>query len=99
MARPRRRQILADLPTINICTAYRHQGKTLTHFPGSAEVLQEVEPIYETCPGFEGPIDNCRSFADLPAQAKAYVQRIEAFINVPVRIISVGPRRDQTLIR
>ena len=91
--------VLSDFDELKICTGYRHRGATLDAFPADAHVLAEVEPVYETLPGFAGPIDECRRFDDLPEAARNYVRFIETFIGVPVRVISVGPRRDQTLLR
>jgi adenylosuccinate synthase len=91
--------VLAGLPKLKICTGYRHGGKVLGAFPSDAAVLAQVEPIYDEVPGFAGPISGCRRYSDLPAEAKAYVSRIEKEVGVPVRVVSVGPRRDQTLVR
>lgn len=91
--------VLAGFDQLRLCVAYRHNGQTLTHFPADAEVLQAVEPVYETLPGFSEQIDACRDYNQLPAAAKEYVRFIEQFIEVPVVIASVGPRRSQTLFR
>jgi adenylosuccinate synthase len=91
--------VLAGFETLKVCTGYRYKGTPLANFPGDAAVLDAVEPIYEELPGFTEAIDGCRSFADLPEAAQEYVKRIEAYVGVPVRVISVGPRRDQTLVR
>ena len=91
--------VLAGLSELKVCTGYRYQGQTLTRFPADADVLAAVEPVYETLPGFAGPLDACRHFDDLPEPCKHYVQRIEQFIEAPVVMLSVGPRRDQTVVR
>ncbi|MCE9591802.1 MAG: adenylosuccinate synthase [Planctomycetes bacterium] len=91
--------VLSGHEKLRVCTAYRHNGKLLTAFPADAEVLVRVEPVYVDLPGFVTPVSECRRFADLPAQAHDYVKLIEKHVGVPVTIISVGPRRDQTLIR
>ncbi|MCC6680938.1 MAG: adenylosuccinate synthase [Phycisphaeraceae bacterium] len=91
--------VLADLPQLKVAVAYQHQGKKLTNFPADADVLSAVEPIYETLPGFKGPIDHCRRFHELPAEARAYVQRLEQLAQAPVVMVSVGPRRDQSVFR
>ncbi len=91
--------VLSGFQTLKVCTGYSYKGTPLANFPADAAVLEQVEPIYEELPGFTEPIDGCRSFNDLPEAAQQYVRRIEAYVGVPVRIISVGPRRDQTLVR
>ncbi len=91
--------VLADLDPLNVCVAYQHGDERIEHFPADASVLDQVEPVYESLPGFAGPIDTCTAYDDLPAAARGYVDFIEQFVGVPVRIISVGPRRDQTIIR
>ncbi len=91
--------VLAGLDTLKVCTGYRHNGKELSSFPADAVVLAEVEPVYRNLPGFSEEIAQAKSFADLPAAAKAYIQFIEDYVGVPVKIVSVGPRRDQTLVR
>jgi adenylosuccinate synthase len=63
------------------------------------DVLADVEPIYETLPGWRGNISGCRNFAELPMEAQQYVKRIEQLIGVPVKMVSVGPERSATLIR
>jgi adenylosuccinate synthase len=91
--------VLAGLPSLKVCVGYKHGGKLLTHYPSDINVLGAVEPVYQEVPGFSEDIRDCRSAADLPASALAYIRLIEEVVGVPVRIISVGPRRDQTLVR
>jgi adenylosuccinate synthase len=91
--------VLSGLPELKLCTGYRHDGKTLTNFPADAGVLDSLEPVYETAPGFDAAVDGCRRFDDLPENARAYIRRIEQHVGVPVVMVSVGPRRDQTVLR
>lgn len=91
--------VLAGFDKLKVCTGYRHDGKTLRGFPASAAVLAEVEPVYEELDGFSEEIAACRSFGELPGAAQGYVKFIEEHVGVPVRIISVGPSREQTLVR
>lgn len=91
--------VLAGLDELKVCTGYRYNGRTLTEFPADADVLAAVEPVYETLPGFAEPIDHCRAFDELPAPCQTYVKRIEDFVEAPVVMLSVGPRRDQTVVR
>ena len=91
--------VLAGVGELKVCTGYRYRGQTLTEFPADSEVLAEVEPVLESVPGFEGPIQDCRALDELPEGAKRYVERIEEFVGAPVVMLSVGPRRDQTIVR
>ena len=91
--------VLAGLESLRICTGYKLDGKVLPAFPSEASVLARVEPVYEEFAGFGNDVSDCRQFNELPPQAQAYVKKIESYVGVPVGIISVGPRRDQTLSR
>jgi adenylosuccinate synthase len=91
--------VLAGLPELKVATAYQHRGQTLGTLPADADTLAQLTPVYETLAGFDGPIDDCLRFKDLPSAAQNYVKFIEQFVGVPVVMISVGPRRSQTIIR
>lgn len=91
--------VLAGMPELKLCTGYKHNGEMLKNFPADAAVLDTLEPVYETVDGFEESVEECRHFDDLPDSAKAYIRRIEDFVGVPVVLVSVGPRRDQTVLR
>jgi adenylosuccinate synthase len=90
--------VLGDLDTICICTGYDYRGKQLNDFPSSLKVLSECSPILETLPGWKSDISGARTLSELPAQALAYIHRIETLTGVPVQIVSVGPGRDQTIV-
>ncbi|MGB0767290.1 MAG: adenylosuccinate synthase [Phycisphaeraceae bacterium] len=91
--------VLADLPELKLCTGYQIDGQTIERFPACSDDLAKIEPIYQTLPGFEGPVDHCRSIDELPDNAKAYLDFIADFLGVPVVLASVGPKRDQTAVR
>jgi adenylosuccinate synthase len=63
------------------------------------DVLGEVEPIYETLPGWNGNITGVRRFEDLPREAQNYVKTLEKLVGAPIKIVSVGAERSATLIR
>ena len=94
-----RLDVLDGLPCIQVCTAYRYAGKVLTRVPASVEVLQQCEPLYEDLPGWSQSTSECRRYDDLPANARSYLERLEEILGCPIEIISVGPGRDQTIIR
>jgi adenylosuccinate synthase len=91
--------ILSGLPELPIATAYRIDGKLTDEFPMTLGELARAEPVYENLPGFEGDLGAARRWEDLPDAARRYVERIEALVDVPVELISVGPSRDATIAR
>ncbi len=93
-----RLDILDGLKTLRMCTGYKYKGQVLGEFPASLKVLDEVEPIYEELPGWAEPISGIRAYADLPAAARRYVERLSEVAGVPLGIVSVGPARDQTIV-
>ena len=94
-----RLDILDRLPDLKICTGYRCQGQLLDEFPASLKVLGQVEPVYEDLPGWMTDISTARRYEDLPPACRAYVERIAALSGMRAAIVSVGPARDQTIIR
>jgi adenylosuccinate synthase len=91
--------VLGGLEEIKICTAYEHKGKRIDDFPASLKMLAECKPIYETLPGWSEDISKIRSYDELPKTVKDYLTRIQELIGVPIPIISVGPGREETIIR
>ena len=91
--------VLSGLDRIQICTGYKYRGSRLDYFRADADVLAECEPIYETMPGWGGNISGCRHFEELPREAQQYVKTLEKLAGVPIKIVSVGPDRNATLLR
>ncbi len=91
--------ILTGLDPLHICVAYSHRGERLEDFPQDSAVLAQCEPIYEALPGWTEDVTAARRFTDLPAQARAYIARIESLAGVPVTMASVGPEREQLALR
>ena len=91
--------VLTGFETVKICTGYKYGDEVLEHFPASLNILSKCEPIYEELPGWTEDLRNCTSFESLPENAKVYISRIETLTGVPVKIISVGPKRTETIIR
>ena len=89
--------VLSTFETIQVCLAYELDGRRIHSFPGSAEDLWRVEPVYETLPGWSEDITGVRKFADLPINAQNYVKRISELVGKPVELVSVGPDREQTI--
>jgi adenylosuccinate synthase len=91
--------VLAGLDQLKLCVAYQTPtGRTDRFLPDGFD-LADATAVYETMAGFGDEITAVRSFEDLPAAARRYVERIEAFVGVPVRTIGVGPDRTQTIER
>ena len=88
---------LAGLEKIKVCVGYKFNGEIIDYFPASLEDLALCEPVYEEFDGWDDSVSNARSYDELPENAKKYIQRIEEFTDTKVSIISVGPKRDQTM--
>lgn len=93
-----RLDILDGFDEIKMCTAYEVDGKIINDIPASLKVLAKVKPVYETFTGWKEDISNIRNYADLPANAKKYLERMAEVTKISLGIISVGPNRDQTII-
>jgi adenylosuccinate synthase len=91
--------VLSHFDPIRIATAYTANGETYTEFPRQQRVLYECEPQYEELPGWNVDISKVNRWEDLPANARAYVERVEELAGVPIRTVSVGPGRIATLDR
>jgi adenylosuccinate synthase len=91
--------VLTGFDEIKICTGYEYDGKVITHFPADLNVLGKCKPVYETLKGWSEDITACDTYESLPQAAKDYIKRIEEIVEIPVKIISVGPKRSQTIIR
>lgn len=90
--------VLSELDEIQICTAYRIEGRQVNVFPSHVDDLSQAQPVYETLPGWKQDISHIRRMADLPSEARAYLARISQLIGRPVEIASVGPDREQTVL-
>jgi len=91
--------ILSGLQEIPVATAWRIDGKLTNDFPMTLDEVARAEAIYEALPGWSEDISGVREYGRLPANARRYVERIEALVGVPIDVISVGPDRDQTIAR
>ncbi|HXX63301.1 MAG TPA: adenylosuccinate synthase [Bacteroidota bacterium] len=91
--------VLDDFDEIKVCVAYELAGKRLRGFPTDVKTLERVTPLYESLPGWKVPIGEVTSFEGLPRNARDYLETLSRVSGTPVSIVSVGPRRDQTVIR
>ena len=90
--------VLTGLDPVNLCIAYESQGKIVESVPAKLSTLNSCTPVYEEMDGWDENVSGARTFDELPSNTRAYIKRIEEFIEVPVSIISVGPGRDETII-
>ncbi len=90
--------VLDGFDQIQVCTGYKLNGEELHRVP-TTRLLEQVEPIYETLPGWQQPTGTARRFADLPAAAQRYVERLEALVEVPIQHVSVGAERNEMVVR
>ncbi len=89
--------VLNSLPEIRVATAYRIDGKTTDRFPSDFDKLERAEPVYETFGGWQTDIDTVSDWENLPAQVKTYLDFVSRQLGVPVRFVSTGPRRSETI--
>lgn len=90
--------VLSGFDTLKVCTAYEYKGKIIDHFPYNIEP-ELVTPIYEELKGWEADLTGIRDFETLPQAFKTYIAFIEEKLEVPIRVISVGPDRTQTITK
>ena len=91
--------VLSGLQNLSIAVNYNLRGRQLDTLPADVVALDQCEPVYETLPGWQEDISGCRSFAELPANARAYVEAIEERVGVPIESISIGRDRGAVIAR
>ncbi len=89
--------VLTGLDTIYVCTAYRAFGREYDRLPLGPADLSPFEPVYQGLPGWRDEVQSARSWEDLPTPAQHFIRQIEAIAGIPVRLVSVGPERDQVV--
>lgn len=90
--------VLDELETVKICTHYELNGKKISTIPLDLEDFAKCTPVYEEMPGWQQSTFGLQSLSDLPFNAQAYIQRLEAICGVPISIISTGPDRKETIV-
>ncbi|MFK5952481.1 MAG: adenylosuccinate synthase [Desulfobacterium sp.] len=90
--------VLDELKEIKICTGYEYNGDVMEDFPASIKALENCTPVYETHPGWQTDTSKLKSFDQFPENAKKYLARIEELSGVKIKILSVGPDREATII-
>lgn len=90
--------VLSGLEKIKLCAGYLYRGDLIEEFPASLKVLRECQPVYEEFPGWQEDITGARKLADLPANARRYLERVSEVSGVPIALIGVGSKRSQTIL-
>jgi len=93
-----RLDILDKMDTIKMCVGYEIDGKPIANIPADLKILAKVKPVYEEFAGWKQDISGIKNYADLPAAARKYVERLSEVVGVPTGIVSVGPNRAQTIV-
>ena len=89
--------VLDSFAEIPVGVSYQLDGLGCAEFPSDVELLERVKPVYEILPGWQRPTAGARKLADLPSQARAYLDRLQDLAGAPIRYVSVGTRRDQII--
>ncbi|MCI8501884.1 MAG: adenylosuccinate synthase [Oscillospiraceae bacterium] len=91
---------LSGLETLKVCVAYQKpDGTVLTEYPCDIHELEGAAPVYEEVKGFSDDISGCKTFDELPQACKAYIERLEELCGCPIKMVGVGPSREQVLER
>ena len=90
--------VLSGFETIKVATAYKSGGTILENMPSNLDMYSDLELVFDELPGWDEPLNNIKSFDDLPKNCKAYVGYIEDKLGVKAAIVSVGPKREETIV-
>ncbi|WP_277052996.1 adenylosuccinate synthase [Zestomonas thermotolerans] len=90
--------VLDGLDTVRLCVAYKDQDGNLIEAPTDADSYIGLQPVYEEMPGWKESTFGVKSLDELPANARAYIKRVEELVGAPIDIISTGPDRNETII-
>lgn len=91
--------VLDELSEIKACSAYKLNGKVTDVFPADIASRDEITPVYETFKGWNKPLAGVKAFSDLPKETKVYFEYIEDFVGAEIKIVSLSPDRNDTLIK
>jgi adenylosuccinate synthase len=90
--------VLDGIENLKLCTGYKIDGRDVDIFPVGAEEAAACVPVYEEMPGWTESTVGAKSMEELPANARAYIKRIEELVGVPVDMVSTGPDRVETIV-
>ncbi|HLP41828.1 MAG TPA: adenylosuccinate synthase [Fibrobacteria bacterium] len=89
--------VMDSFDTVDICTAYEVDGRRVDQFPAQLARLERVKPVYETLPGWKSSTAGITKWQDLPENARKYLDRLSQVLEVPIGLVSLGPKRHQTI--
>ena len=89
--------VLSGLEELKVCTSYEIDGEETNVFPSHVDDLRKVVPVYETIPGWSEELTGCRAMEELPSAARNYLDRVAQLVGCPIKMVSVGPDREQTI--
>ena len=90
--------VLSQFDTVRVCVAYRCRGELIKEFPPVLDILCRCEPVYRDFPGWREDISGARRLEELPVEARSYLDFVQESAGVPIRLVSVGPERRQTIL-
>ena len=90
--------VLSGFETLKVCTEYKYKGEVLKHFPFNIDP-ENVQPIYKEMKGWQADLTGMTNYEELPSELKEYIEFIEKELEVPIKVVSVGPDRTQTITR
>lgn len=91
--------VLSGFEKLKICTGYKYNDTIIENFPADLNIMAKCEPIYIELDGWKEDISDCKTYESLPLNARKYIDTVEELVGVPIKIVSIGPKRDQTIIR
>lgn len=89
--------VMDDLPSVKICTAYKYGDKVINSIPSDLSVLEKCVPVYEEMPGWQSDTTGAKTFGDLPKKAQDYIKRLSDLAGVPIKLISIGAERGKII--
>lgn len=90
--------VFTTIEKLKICVAYKYKGSIIKNFTTNVKILQNCQPVYEELDGWWDDITKIKAYDNLPENAKKYLRRIEELLKAPISIVSVGPKREQTIV-
>jgi adenylosuccinate synthase len=90
--------VLSGFDTLKVATSYNYKGSEIMHLPYNIEE-ENVKPIYKSFKGWKADLTGMTTFDELPTELKEYIQFIEDELEIPIKIVSVGPDRKQTILK
>jgi adenylosuccinate synthase len=91
--------VLTGMTSLKICVAYEDSERTYKHFPSDSRILSGIRPVYQEFPGWNEPLTGAKHWNDLPLAAREYLEFIEDFTATRISILSIGPARNETIVR